>query len=119
MNPVKTQALAKECRNYYLNQAMVKAYERADALRGPHDDSPAGLRARKQYEQMAGQIAHVDQVRGFIRRNFGMEAERVFTSCCIEGMNVENAAARYAVPAEVCEERIDYWLERESEEDVV
>lgn len=118
MNPMKTQALAKECRNYYLNQAMVKAYEKADAMRGPHVDSPAGLRARKQYEMMAGQIAHVDHVRSFIRRHFGTEAEQVFTSCCIEGMNIENAAARYAVPTEVFEERMEYWLEKESEESV-
>lgn len=115
MNSMNTEDLRKECRNYYLNQAMVKAYEKADARRLNHAVSPAGQRARKQYEMMSTQIAHVDQVRSAIRKDFGIEAERMFTCCCIDGMNLENIAARFSVSGMTCRKRICEWIEKEAD----
>lgn len=117
MNPMETQALVKECRNYYLNQAMVKAYEKADALRTIHRLSPAGKCARKQYEGMTVQIAHVDHIRSKIRQNFGIDAEHMFISCCIDGVNPKNVAARYELSDDVFRQKMNSWLELESEEE--
>ena len=114
-NPMGQRTLEKECRNYYLNQAMVRAYEKADAGRKHHPDTPAGRRARKQFESMNVQIAHVDQIRSCIRKNYGTEAERMFTWYYIDGMKTENIAARFSIPYETFQERMNEWIEKESE----
>lgn len=111
--PVETCTLKKECRNYYLNQAMVKAYEKADACRGTPYSTPAAGRARKQYETMMGQIRHVDQIRSAIRRDFGTETERMFTCCYIDGMNTKNIADRFCLSDDAFRERLHACLEKE------
>lgn len=118
-NPMKICTLEKECRNYYLNQAMVRAYEKADALRTVHSQTPAAVRARKQYEEINGQIAHVDQVRSAIRKDYGIEAERMFTSCYIDGMDEKNVAARFSLSDQTFRQRMQTCLEREQEEMMV
>lgn len=109
-------ALEKECRNYYLNQAMVKAYEKADAQRKMHAETPAGRRARKQFESMHEEIEHVDTIRSSILKYYGKDAERMFTWRYIDGMKTENIAARFAIPAETLQSRVNEWLRKESED---
>lgn len=116
--PMEPCTLKKECRNYYLNQAMVKAYEKADALRTSHTLTPAGERARKQYEQMTGQIAHVDQIRSVIRKTYGIETERMFTCSYIDGMKEENVAARFSVSDQVLQQRMQACLDGQGGTDV-
>lgn len=118
-NPVETCTLKKECRNYYLNQAMVKAYEKADASRTLHSLTPAGERAREQYERMSSQIAHVDQIRSAIRKDYGIEAERMFTCCYIDGMDEKNVAARFSMSDQTLRLRMQICLKKEQEETVV
>lgn len=111
-NPMKS-TLKKECRNYYLNQAMVKAYEKADATRTLHPPTPAGEKAREQYERMNGQIAHVDEIRSAIRKAYGAETERMFTCCYIDGMDEKNVAARFSLPDQIFQQRMQACLEKE------